>query len=540
MKQKQVRTDILLALMFLSIFCVALQATPVAVTADDVVNGGFESPASISPQPSAHVPLCNGFWCWHGEGTGTVQVVTSPVHSGHYAAQTSTTANGGGAYIFQDIQGAPTCFEWTFYVLRTSGTTQAVLVNSWDRSAGNGIPVVVISFNDTGTDFYVQDVYEHVNFVLSTGVWHQVTVASNCSSNTASLQLLVDGIFVAEASSSLAPVAPQTLILGDTAGAGWGGLATYDDVSLVAVVPACVPPPPGLVSWWRGEGNADDHMSANNGILSPTGTTFVAGEVGQAFNFGGPPCGVTIPDSPSLNPGQVTIEAWVRPDFTRPVSGSEVDTIFTKVDGALYGYALYILQGPYFGSTRGTLSFEGRAQTGPAGGQFPLGYFTLRNSPPIPNDGQYHHVAATYDGSLARVYLDGNIVDQSTSYSGPIQASAVSATIGVVWYVPLRYSSGAMDEVSLYNSALSESEIKAIFNAGAAGKCHMSRPLLGDINNDGVIDISDVILELRMALALDTVKSCSDINSDQSIDISDVILTLRMALALDPTRPCGG
>jgi Concanavalin A-like lectin/glucanases superfamily len=67
-----------------------------------------------------------------------------------------------------------------------------------------------------------------------------------------------------------------------------------------------------------------------------------------------------------------------------------------------------------------------------------------------------------------------------------------------------------------------------------------SRPLLGDMNNDGVVDISDVILELRMALALDPVKPCSDINSDAAVDISDVILTLRMALALDPTRPCGG
>jgi hypothetical protein len=49
-----------------------------------------------------------------------------------------------------------------------------------------------------------------------------------------------------------------------------------------------------------------------------------------------------------------------------------------------------------------------------------------------------------------------------------------------------------------------------------------------------------VILELRMALALDPVKPCSDINGDAAVDISDVILTLRMALGLDPTRPCGG
>ena len=63
-------------------------------------------------------------------------------------------------------------------------------------------------------------------------------------------------------------------------------------------------------------------------------------------------------------------------------------------------------------------------------------------------------------------------------------------------------------------------------------------PILGDINKDGIIDISDVILVLRIALGLDPVQSCADINSDGFIDISDVILTLRMALGLDTLKQC--
>ena len=62
--------------------------------------------------------------------------------------------------------------------------------------------------------------------------------------------------------------------------------------------------------------------------------------------------------------------------------------------------------------------------------------------------------------------------------------------------------------------------------------------LLGDLNNDGVVDISDVILELRIALGIDPQVPCSDINGDGIVDISDVILTLRMALGLDPLRLC--
>lgn len=61
---------------------------------------------------------------------------------------------------------------------------------------------------------------------------------------------------------------------------------------------------------------------------------------------------------------------------------------------------------------------------------------------------------------------------------------------------------------------------------------------LGDINCDTFVDISDVILVLRIALQLDPLKPCSNINGDSTVDISDVILTLRMALGLDDKVPC--
>ena len=60
----------------------------------------------------------------------------------------------------------------------------------------------------------------------------------------------------------------------------------------------------------------------------------------------------------------------------------------------------------------------------------------------------------------------------------------------------------------------------------------------GDINEDGVVDISDVILVLRMALDLDDDVTCADIDDNDTVDISDVILTLRMALGLDELQVC--
>ena len=74
-----------------------------------------------------------------------------------------------------------------------------------------------------------------------------------------------------------------------------------------------IAPPPGLVSWWRGEGNASDSAGTNNGILQG-GVAFVAGEVGQAFSFDGSGHGyVMVADSPTLRfTNALTIECWAK------------------------------------------------------------------------------------------------------------------------------------------------------------------------------------------------------------------------------------
>src|SRR5262245_65255486 len=57
--------------------------------------------------------------------------------------------------------------------------------------------------------------------------------------------------------------------------------------------------PTGLVSWWRGEGNATDAQGVNHGTLVG-GVTFAPGQVGQAFSFDGTGR-VNVPDAPVLD-----------------------------------------------------------------------------------------------------------------------------------------------------------------------------------------------------------------------------------------------
>jgi hypothetical protein len=75
---------------------------------------------------------------------------------------------------------------------------------------------------------------------------------------------------------------------------------------------SCTPPPSGLVSWWKGESNALDSVSGNNGTLQG-GVIFAAGEVGQAFSFNGSNSYVQVPDSSSLRlTNELTVEFWVK------------------------------------------------------------------------------------------------------------------------------------------------------------------------------------------------------------------------------------
>jgi len=78
------------------------------------------------------------------------------------------------------------------------------------------------------------------------------------------------------------------------------------------------------------------------------------------------------------------------------------------------------------------------------------------------NDGQWHHVAGVYDGSKVDLYVD-SALDISVSASGSINTNTAAVMVGqnAVW--PGRWWLGLVDDVRIYDRALSEDEIKALF-----------------------------------------------------------------------------
>ncbi len=233
-----------------------------------------------------------------------------------------------------------------------------------------------------------------------------------------------------------------------------------------AQVTNCASAPPGLVGWWRAEGNANDSVNGNDGMVQPGGR-FGAGMVGQAFAFNGATNSfIEVPDAPSLHAtAAVTIEFWVK-RTSLDFSSHTADYVLEKGgdwtgDQVNYGAALhtgaynYCLHFTFAGGWRG-------------GGTVP--------------DMNWHHCAIVarngdanptfYINGVAQPVMFGQGASTITLFDSnrPLHIGAMIDPITGWMY----YGRELVDELSIYNRALSAAEIQAIYNAGSAGKCPLN------------------------------------------------------------------
>ena len=194
--------------------------------------------------------------------------------------------------------------------------------------------------------------------------------------------------------------------------------------------------------------------SRNNGVLN--GSMFTAGYVGQGFDFNNE-TRVTVVDNPAdFNKQKFTVEAWITAQsFTCPTECA-VFIVSKSGSNGTFGFEL--------GLTResGFLRFS---LNGAAGGADVIDDVSL-------NDGNFHHVAAVYDGATMKIFLDGVLANQK------LETATINYEANSPFVIGSRQTLNStrtypelIDEVGYYNRALSASEIAAIHAAGTAGKC---------------------------------------------------------------------
>jgi hypothetical protein len=218
----------------------------------------------------------------------------------------------------------------------------------------------------------------------------------------------------------------------------------------------CIAPPSNLISWWPGDGNANDVWDSNPG--TSYGATFATGKVGQAFSFDGLDDYVVNPDYSTM-PFPKSFSFW-----------------FYAKDSTNYRPMIREAGGALIRTTDGTNRLEVWSML-PVLSQS-LAYQSV---PTLTfNLNEWNHVVvALTDSTSGTIYLNG--VPETLSFStyttyGP-NDSGIQIGKG-----DQRYFNGLIDEVSIYNRALTSEEAQSIYNAGSEGIC---KPECTDSDKDG-------------------------------------------------------
>lgn len=221
----------------------------------------------------------------------------------------------------------------------------------------------------------------------------------------------------------------------------------------------------GCVAWWRGEDNFQDSGGTNHGT-GLNGVSFAAGEVGRCMSFDGTNDSVQVPTSANLNlvSGQGwTMEGWIKPDV---LTDRYLAHKGTSANGTTPYWCVYLRND----SPAGRLAFEMCPGTG-------MNQYDFSKSVTPVTAGVWQHIAVVVDSM-------GGSVDGIHYYINGVDAGRTDlrdwATSGTVTNAePLQIGSfrgqgvffdGLIDELSIYNRALSPTEISAIHAAGSAGK----------------------------------------------------------------------
>jgi hypothetical protein len=215
----------------------------------------------------------------------------------------------------------------------------------------------------------------------------------------------------------------------------------------------CTPPPPNMVAWFPGDGNAHDISPGSNNGFVGSQTAFSAGKVAQAFQFNGNSLSqISVPDSPSLHPtNALTVDAWINP----ATGNNGFPSIIFKGNIGTFAQQPY---GLFFNTSNNTVSLRIGNETTVDG---------LSSSAAIPLNA-YTHIAFTYDGATIRIYINGALDNSKSTTIGTLNQTETNPLIIGSFFDNFI---GAVDEVEIFNRALSQTEIQAIVTADSAGKC---------------------------------------------------------------------
>ncbi len=209
----------------------------------------------------------------------------------------------------------------------------------------------------------------------------------------------------------------------------------------------CALVPSNLVSWWPGDGNALDSGGTNHGTLIGN-VNYAAAKVGQGFVFDGNGDAVRVGNPTSLQLQDFTIEAWIKRNSTTQAS-------LDVGGGVIFGYGIGGYAAGFFDDGHLYLSKPGTASFVSSSSQI--------------TDTNFHHVAWTKTGTSVVFYIDGVAypaasLNATFSFTSQIAIGARGDNSGNSFL-------GLIDDLGVFNRALSAADVQSIYNAGNQGMC---------------------------------------------------------------------
>ncbi|MDP2668785.1 MAG: LamG domain-containing protein [bacterium] len=218
----------------------------------------------------------------------------------------------------------------------------------------------------------------------------------------------------------------------------------------------------GLVGYWSFDGKDMAGVTAydrsgqnNNGTLSPPpaggGPARAIGKIGQGLSFDGVNDWVTVGNPSSLRiTGDITVSAWIK--FNGGTGEKDLVAKWHDNPSAQLSFLLYLK------STDHSIRFIIRDNAA----QFKEGI-----SATLVQSGVWYHVVGRHQQGVVKVFVNGVPDGTTQTTNGTITDSTASVTIGANddTVTPLPFP-GTIDDVRVYNRALSSDEIKRLYNLG--------------------------------------------------------------------------
>jgi hypothetical protein len=249
--------------------------------------------------------------------------------------------------------------------------------------------------------------------------------------------------------------------------------------STAQTLPAYLPTD-GLVGWWPFNGNANDESgNGNDGAVN--GATLIQDRLGlsnSAYDFDGNDY-IELPNSIGIeNQGQFTISTWINIATTQ-TTGRFFNQWLTGPGGSGENLGVQLL-----------ITTSGEVGIIQLGGS-PNGFFLNTNA----TSNQWYHIALVFDGnqnssSRWKSYLNGSFVSEGGNSQTPNiiglstpRLTTIGAASGFVNGPVYEYFIGKLDDIAIYNRALSPEEITALYTGEPVNPPTACNPLPANLQN---------------------------------------------------------